>query len=86
MRPEDPYFRFIGNDPSGKVGCSRSCDNLGHSLIMKQHMDRLTLWQKGILGGIAFVFRSGRSIGEKVGPDRCIYPNRAIGERHGHKC
>lgn len=46
---DDPYFRFIGNDTRGTVGCFRSCDNLGHSLMLHQKIEALKPWQRGML-------------------------------------
>lgn len=38
---DNPYLRFIGNDPSGTVGCFRSCDNMGHSMLIRDSLDRI---------------------------------------------
>jgi len=45
----DPYFRQIGNDPSAKVGCYKSCDNLGHNQHVHNRLETLSFKQKKIL-------------------------------------
>ncbi len=41
FKKDDPYFRFIGNDPNATFGCYRSCDNLGHSGLVASNMERI---------------------------------------------
>ncbi len=62
FRQDDPYFRFIGNDTNATVGCFRSCDNIGHSLLVQKNLERLNGWQKRILKTAAVVSRTGRSL------------------------
>ncbi|MBN1586946.1 MAG: radical SAM protein [Candidatus Omnitrophica bacterium] len=48
-KAEDPFFKIIGNDPKCRVGCYKSCDNLGENLGMKHVMDRLRPWERRLL-------------------------------------
>jgi len=59
---DDPYFRFIGNDTNATVGCFRSCDNIGHSLLVHNNLKRLNNWEKAILKSIAIVTRNACSL------------------------
>jgi len=45
----DPYFAFIGNDPSAKVGCYKSCDNLGHNQHVHERIKSLGWGKKSAL-------------------------------------
>jgi MoaA/NifB/PqqE/SkfB family radical SAM enzyme len=51
--PDDPYFRFIGNDTNAQIGCFRSCDNLGHSLLVQQNLLRCPKMARPFVKGIA---------------------------------
>ena len=62
FKQDDPYFRFIGNDTNATVGCFRSCDNIGHSLLVQNNIDRLQGWQKQLLKTVASMSRMGRSV------------------------
>ena len=46
---KDPYFSFIGNDPNAKVGCYKSCDNLGHNQYVHERIKTLGRRKKMIL-------------------------------------
>jgi MoaA/NifB/PqqE/SkfB family radical SAM enzyme len=50
---QDPYFRFIGNDTNASIGCYRSCDNLGHSLLVHNNLKRIPNVLKRLLRGSA---------------------------------
>jgi MoaA/NifB/PqqE/SkfB family radical SAM enzyme len=50
---DDPYFRFIGNDTNAQIGCYRSCDNLGHSLLVHRSLKRIPSAVKVLLRGVA---------------------------------
>jgi hypothetical protein len=50
---DDPYFSYIGNDPAARVGCYKSCDNLGHN----QHVHHCL---KSLGVGKRFLLRAGR--------------------------
>ena len=40
---------MIGNDPEKKIGCYKSCDDLGRNMIMHEKVSRLSPYQKKIL-------------------------------------
>jgi hypothetical protein len=46
---DDPYFSLIGNDPSAKVGCYKSCDNLGHNQHIHDRFASLNFSKKILL-------------------------------------
>ncbi len=52
-KKDDPYFSLIGNDPCAKVGCYKSCDNLGHN----QHVHKIL---KSMGFGKKLLLHSGR--------------------------
>ncbi|MBU1863694.1 MAG: SPASM domain-containing protein [Candidatus Omnitrophica bacterium] len=58
----DPYFRLIGNDTNAAVGCFRSCDNIGHSLLLHNKITRLNKPVKAILKTMAAVGRTRNSL------------------------
>jgi len=66
INANDPYFRFIGNDTNATIGCYRSCDNLGHSLLLHEKIERLYPWQRHTLKALAGVLRTGKNIGVKI--------------------
>ncbi len=45
-KKESPYFAMIGNDPSAKIGCHRSCDNLGHNQYIHHRITSMGLGKK----------------------------------------
>jgi len=45
----DPYFALIGNDPSAKVGCYKSCDNIGHNQHVHERLRLLSMGKKLLL-------------------------------------
>jgi radical SAM superfamily enzyme YgiQ (UPF0313 family) len=45
----DPFFQMIGNDEKCKMGCYKSCDNLGWNVNVQQKMDALTPLEKTML-------------------------------------
>jgi len=59
---EDPYFRFIGNDTNAQIGCYRSCDNLGHSLLVHRSLQRIPKVTRIFLHGIARASNIVRSL------------------------
>jgi len=61
----DPYFRFIGNDTNAEVGCYRSCDNLGHSLLAHNNEQRIPKCVRPLLKSVAQVCRVTRTIVKK---------------------
>jgi glycosyltransferase involved in cell wall biosynthesis/MoaA/NifB/PqqE/SkfB family radical SAM enzyme len=50
----DPWFGHIGNDPAAKVGCYKSCDDLGRIEHLVQRYQRMTPTQKAVLKGAAW--------------------------------
>lgn len=45
----DPYFAMIGNDPSAKIGCYKSCDNIGHNQHVHEQIRSLSMAKKTVL-------------------------------------
>jgi len=52
-----PFFALIGNDPGAKIGCYKSCDDLGRIGHMHDRMQALKPRQKLILKGSQIYFR-----------------------------
>ncbi|MFA5090199.1 MAG: radical SAM protein [Candidatus Omnitrophota bacterium] len=46
---------FIGNDPGKKIGCYKSCDDLGRNMIMHQKINKLSPVQVRLLKTLATV-------------------------------
>jgi MoaA/NifB/PqqE/SkfB family radical SAM enzyme len=55
--PNDGFFRQIGNDENCKMGCYKSCDDLGRNQQVEQQLGALTGIEKGILKIMARVCR-----------------------------
>ena len=45
----DPYFSLIGNDPNARVGCYKSCDNIGHNQHVHETLNTLGVSKKLLL-------------------------------------
>lgn len=50
---DDPFFALIGNDPECKVGCYKSCDDLGRNVRMFNLVNSLTPFERFILRSCA---------------------------------
>lgn len=60
---KDPsFFSLIGNDPDSKMGCYKSCDNIGHNMQMHSRINSLNQLEKGFLKGVADVMKLVRTI------------------------
>jgi len=46
---DDVFFNFIGNDANCKMGCYKSCDDIGRNMIVKERMRLLPPLHKNIL-------------------------------------
>ena len=53
LKKLDPWFSNIGNDPSAKCGCEKSCDDLGRNLAMNDRLKTLGRHEKTLLGHAA---------------------------------
>ncbi len=53
MNPADEFFSLIGNDRDARMGCYKSCDNLGHNRYMHGRIASLSPRQKKILVSLA---------------------------------
>ena len=51
--PEDSFFRSIGNDKNCKMGCYKSCDDLGRNKQVEQQLGALSLSEKILLKTMA---------------------------------
>jgi glycosyltransferase involved in cell wall biosynthesis/MoaA/NifB/PqqE/SkfB family radical SAM enzyme len=56
----DPWFANIGNDPDAKVGCYKSCDDLGRIEHLVRRYLAMTPTQQAVLKGAAFWLRASR--------------------------
>ncbi len=45
----DPFFSLIGNDVDAKMGCYKSCDNLGHNRYFHDKISKLSDFEKQVL-------------------------------------
>lgn len=52
-KKDSPIFQMIGNDPNKKVGCFKSCDDLGRNLFMHQKINSLTAFERMVLKAAA---------------------------------
>lgn len=48
-KKDDPFFSLIGNDPAAKVGCYKSCDNLGQIVGLHHRIQSLSAREDLIL-------------------------------------
>jgi len=48
-RKDDPFFSLIGNDPDCKIGCYKSCDDIGRNIAMHNKVQSLSGYEKYIL-------------------------------------
>jgi MoaA/NifB/PqqE/SkfB family radical SAM enzyme len=53
----DPFFSLIGNDPASKMGCFKSCDNIGHNMDMHGKISSLNQLERKFLKGIANIIK-----------------------------
>jgi GTP 3',8-cyclase len=56
----NPFFALIGNDPGSKLGCYKSCDDIGRNLFAQSKILSLTNPKKFLLKNLAGYFRSRR--------------------------
>jgi len=61
LRPKEanPFFALIGNDPNLKLGCYKSCDDIGRNLYMHSKLSSLNMLEKFLLRRLSKRFRSG---------------------------
>ena len=57
--PTDGFFQLIGNDKDCKMGCYKSCDDLGRNRQVQQQLGALSLPEKILLKTLAGVKRVG---------------------------
>ena len=58
VNKDQSFFSMIGNDPDSKMGCYKSCDNLGHNLDMHGKINSLNKFEKNFLRGIVNTMKS----------------------------
>ncbi|MFH0753821.1 MAG: radical SAM protein [Candidatus Omnitrophota bacterium] len=46
---DDSFFKAIGNDENCKMGCYKSCDDIGRNMVVQEKMKRLSSVQKTLL-------------------------------------
>ncbi len=56
----DPFFKLMGNDPKCKVGCYKSCDNLGDNIPFHHQMQTLAPWERSMLESAAQMLKQHR--------------------------
>jgi len=52
------FFSMIGNDPDSRMGCYKSCDNIGHNLAMHGKLASLNKFEKSFLRGLVNTLNS----------------------------
>lgn len=57
MDKNDPFFSLIGNDPDSKMGCFKSCDNIGHNRDLHGRLALLKPVEKKILAYISAMLK-----------------------------
>ncbi len=60
MARDDPFFSLIGNDPDSKMGCFKSCDNIGHNMDLHGKLVSLSPGERRILTGISSMIKRAR--------------------------
>lgn len=55
---DDPFFSLIGNDPDSRMGCYKSCDNIGHNRYIHGKITGLNEFEIQALKGLAGVMKS----------------------------
>jgi len=60
MDKNDPFFSLIGNDPDSKMGCFKSCDNIGHNMDLHGKFVSLKPMERRILTGISDMIKRAR--------------------------
>ena len=61
---DQSFFSMIGNDPDSKMGCYKSCDNIGHNMNMHGRLASLNKFERNTLKGIANIMKTIRIIKE----------------------
>lgn len=64
MKQDDPFFSLIGNDPDSRMGCFKSCDNMGHNMDLHGRFISLSPAEHGILTRVSGMLKRVR--GNKV--------------------
>lgn len=59
-KENNPFFALIGNDPDSRLGCYKSCDDIGRNLCMQGKILSLSGHKKTLLKNIGKYFRSRR--------------------------
>jgi len=62
LERNDPFFSLIGNDPDSKMGCYKSCDNIGHNMDMYGKIASLNQLEKRFLKGIVDIMKLARVV------------------------
>jgi len=62
MNKDDPFFSLIGNDPDSRMGCFKSCDNMGHNMELHGRFISLSPAEHKILTGISGMIKQARGI------------------------
>ncbi len=63
---KDPsFFSLIGNDPDSKMGCYKSCDNIGHNMDMHGKIIALNRLERNLLKGMADIVGFTRARGSR---------------------
>jgi MoaA/NifB/PqqE/SkfB family radical SAM enzyme len=73
-RPNDPFFRKIGNDTECAEGCMKSCDDIGRNLALHRKLQALSLPVRTALAVMAWPYRRG------ILPPRRPAPFRGAGK------
>jgi len=60
LEKDSSFFSLIGNDPDSKMGCYKSCDNIGHNMDMHGKISSLNQFEKNLLTGITNTIKSLR--------------------------
>ncbi len=59
----DPFFALIGKDPSARVGCYKSCDDIGRNKYIQNRLKRLTFTERWLLQAAGPVLKmQGRAL------------------------
>lgn len=59
-KEDNPFFSLIGNDPTLKLGCYKSCDDIGRNLNMRTKILSLSRSERFLLKGLSKYFKAGR--------------------------
>lgn len=60
LNKDDAFFNLIGNDENCKMGCYKSCDDIGRNMLVKERIQAMPDFQKNILKVVSRMIKFSR--------------------------